>query len=113
MFLIFIKVKFNETLCSLLVLYGLEVIVPTGKALTILETQYKILLKQALSLPTTVADPAVYLLTGALHVEAVILSLWNRGIAGILNYLFAKTRHMLSTAEIFLWSKPGQKVCSR
>ena len=43
-------------LCSLLVLYGLEVIVPTGKALTVLER----LLKQVLSLPTTVADPAIY-----------------------------------------------------
>ena len=36
--------NFNETLCSLLVLYGLEVIDPTGKVL---------------SLPTTVADPAI------------------------------------------------------
>ena len=28
----------RETFCSLLVLYGLEVIIPTGKALTVFET---------------------------------------------------------------------------
>ena len=53
-------------------LYGLEVIVPTGKALTVLEMQYKRLLKQVLSLPMTVADAVIYLLSGALPVEAVI-----------------------------------------
>ena len=53
-------------------LYGLEIIVPTGKSLTVLEVQYKRLIKQVLSIPSTVADPAVYLLSGALPVEAVI-----------------------------------------
>ena len=52
--------------------YGLEVIIPTGKALDTLEIQYKKLLKQILSLPSTTADPAVYLLSGLLPAEALI-----------------------------------------
>ena len=52
--------------------YGLEVILPTGKALDTLEIQYKKLLKQILSLPCTTADPAVYLLSGLLPAEALI-----------------------------------------
>lgn len=52
--------------------YGLEVILPTGKALDTLEIQYKKLLKQILSVPCTTADPAVYLLSGLLPAEAII-----------------------------------------
>ena len=52
--------------------YGLEVILPTGKALETLEIQYKKLVKQILSVPTTTADPAVYLLSGLLPAEALI-----------------------------------------
>ena len=87
----------------------LKLFVPTGKALTVLATQYKGLLKQFLSLPMTVADPAIYLLSGALPVEAVILPLWIRGIARILNCLFAKTRYMLSAAETFYGQKPAKR----
>ena len=52
--------------------YGLKVILPPGKALSVLDVQYKRLLKQILSLPDTTADPAVYLLSGLLPAEAVI-----------------------------------------
>ena len=52
--------------------YGLEVILPTGKALDTLEIQNKKLLKQILSLPSTTADPPVYLLSGLLPAEALI-----------------------------------------
>lgn len=52
--------------------YGLEVILPSGKALEILEIQYRKLLKQILSIPCTTADPAVYLLSGLLPAEASI-----------------------------------------
>ena len=52
--------------------YGLEVVIPTGKSLNVLETQYKKLLKQILSIPTTTADPAVYILSGILPAEAMI-----------------------------------------
>ena len=39
-----------------------------------LEKFYKKLLKQILSLPDTVADPAVYILTGTIPIEGVIHS---------------------------------------
>ena len=52
--------------------YGLEVVIPTGKSLNVLETQYKKLLKQILSIPTATADPAVYILSGILPAEAMI-----------------------------------------
>ncbi|MCG8048991.1 MAG: reverse transcriptase domain-containing protein [Candidatus Thiodiazotropha endolucinida] len=52
--------------------YGLEIILPTGKAMNVLETQQKKIMKQVLSLSTTVADPAVYMLSGTLPAEAMI-----------------------------------------
>lgn len=50
----------------------MKVIVPSGKALDILERHYKRLLKHILSLPSTVAHPAIYLLSGMLPIEAVL-----------------------------------------
>ena len=50
----------------------LEVIVPSGKAFDTLERHYKRLLKQILTLPSTAADPAIYLLSGMLPIEAVL-----------------------------------------
>ncbi|MCG8046395.1 MAG: reverse transcriptase domain-containing protein, partial [Candidatus Thiodiazotropha endolucinida] len=55
-----------------IMLYGLEVIVPTGKAFELLDKQYKKILKHVLSVPINVADPAIYLLSGALPVEALL-----------------------------------------
>jgi hypothetical protein len=52
--------------------YGLEVIVPINKALATLEIQYKKIIKQILSLPSNTADPAVYILSGTIPLEAVI-----------------------------------------
>ena len=52
--------------------YGMEIITPTGKALNRLEVQQKKILKQVLSLSTNVADPAVYIISGALPAEAMI-----------------------------------------
>ena len=51
-------------------LYGLEILLPGQKYIAKLELFQKNLLKQLLSLPQTVADPAPYLLTGFLPVEA-------------------------------------------
>ena len=45
---------------------------PTGKALSVPDVQFKKRLKQILSLPDTTADPAVYLLSGLLPAEALI-----------------------------------------
>ena len=62
--------SFLQTYVLPILFYGLEVILPSGKPLSVLDVQYKRLLKQILSLPETTADPAV--LSGLLPAEAVI-----------------------------------------
>jgi hypothetical protein len=66
-----------ETLIHLLntyitpvLMYGMELIIPKTTALEQLEQYQKKLLKQLLSLPPNTPDPAVYLLSGTLPVEA-------------------------------------------
>lgn len=54
--------------------YGVEVVLPNGLYLDKLERVHKRFIKQILSLPQTVADPAVYILSGAIPLEAVIHS---------------------------------------
>ena len=53
-------------------LYGLEIAVPSKTNLDILERFLRTSLKQILSLPTSTASPAVYILTGILPAEAMI-----------------------------------------
>ena len=62
------------TLVYLSFAYIWPVSIHKAEAMDILEKHYKILLKQILSVPITVADPAihVYLLSGALPTEALI-----------------------------------------
>ena len=55
-------------------MFDLEVVLPNGIHLDKLERLHKRFLKQILSLPQTVADPAVYILSGAIPLEAVIHS---------------------------------------
>ena len=52
--------------------YGLEVILPKASLMDKLERTYKKFVKHILSLPVTVADPAVYVLSGAMPIEGVI-----------------------------------------
>ncbi len=52
-----------------ILLYGLEIIIPSQKYLKHIELFQKKLLKQILSLPQNVADPAPYLLSGFLPIE--------------------------------------------
>ena len=52
--------------------YGLEVIVPSKKVLPILETQYRKIIKQILSIPSNTADSAIYMLSGTIPMEGVI-----------------------------------------
>ena len=63
------------------ILYGLELILPTANCLMQIENFQKKMLKQILSLSPNVADIAVYILTGALPIEPQIhiraLSLFN------------------------------------
>ncbi len=53
-------------------LYGLDVVLPTAKQIKQLDTFYRKFLKQILSLPQTVANPAVYILSGTIPIEAYI-----------------------------------------
>ncbi|CAC5421539.1 unnamed protein product [Mytilus coruscus] len=53
-------------------LYGMELLTPSGKPLEQLGIFQKRMLKQVLSLPTRCPDPAVYILTGILPIEAQI-----------------------------------------
>ena len=52
--------------------YGLEVILPNRTLIDKLERVYRRFLKQVLSLPETVADPACYILSGAVPIEAAV-----------------------------------------
>ena len=45
---------------------------PSGKCLEYLSVQFKKLLKQLLSLPKTVADTAIYIISGMLLIEAQV-----------------------------------------
>ena len=60
---------FNTYITPVL-MYGMELIIPKTTALEQLERYQKKLLKQLLSLPPNAPDPAVYLLSGTLPVEA-------------------------------------------
>ena len=53
-------------------LYGMEVVFPRPKYIEVLEKFNKHNLKHIMSLPVTTADPAVYILSGNLPIEAMI-----------------------------------------
>ena len=55
-----------------IMVYGLEVVLPKPALVLKLNKPYKKNLKQILSVPTTVADPAVYILSGVLPMEGII-----------------------------------------
>jgi hypothetical protein len=55
-----------------IMLYGLETLLPAGRPFDLLERQYKKMIKQILSLPINTADPAIYILSGLMPVEAEI-----------------------------------------
>ena len=52
--------------------YGLDVVLPKPALVDMLNRTYTKIFKQILSLPITVADPAVYILSGALPMEGII-----------------------------------------
>ncbi|CAC5418774.1 unnamed protein product [Mytilus coruscus] len=61
-----------QTFIFPIMFYGLEILLPTGKNIELISKQYKRIIKQILSLPVNVADPAIYLKSGLLPAEAVI-----------------------------------------
>ncbi|CAC5373908.1 unnamed protein product [Mytilus coruscus] len=55
-----------------ILLYGLDVVMTNSKSLKMLQAFYKKMIKQILSLPISTADPAIYLLSGLLPINAEI-----------------------------------------
>ena len=53
-------------------IYGLEFVLPKRALVEKLERTYKQFIKHILSLPRTVANPAVYIFSGAIPIEGVI-----------------------------------------
>jgi hypothetical protein len=61
-----------KTYITLVLLYGMELLLPSSKPLEQLELSQKRILKEILSLPMSCPNPAVYILTGILPIEAQI-----------------------------------------
>ena len=61
-----------KTYITSVLLYGMELLLPSSKPLEQLELFQKRILKQILSLPMSCPDPAVYILIGILPIEAQI-----------------------------------------
>ena len=66
------SVQLINTYVLPVLVYGLEVVLPNKTLIDKLERVYRKFLKQVLSLPDTVADPASYILSGAIPIEAVV-----------------------------------------
>ena len=61
-----------KTYITPVLLYGMELLLPSSKHLEQLELFQKRILKQILSLPMSCSDPAIYILTGIIPIEAQI-----------------------------------------
>jgi hypothetical protein len=69
-----ISISLLRTFVFPIVLYGLETLLPPGNNLELLNKQHRKIIKLVLSLPTNVANPSIYILSGLLPVEAEIHS---------------------------------------
>ena len=87
---------------SPVLLYGLELILPTTSSLLLLENFQKKVLKQILSLPPCVADITVNILTGILPIEAQLhiraLGLFNN----IYNQLESNIEKSLARRQLLM-----------
>jgi hypothetical protein len=61
-----------KTYITPVLLYGMEVLIPKGKYLEQLNKFQKKMIKQLLSISSNTPDPAIYILTGLLPIEAQI-----------------------------------------
>ena len=77
-------------------IYGMEAVLPCGKHLDTLEKFYKKYMKLLLSIPVTTADPAVYIISGTVPVEA---AMYKRALA-----LFGNIRRLTSLSFNFVSS---------
>ncbi|CAG2232446.1 unnamed protein product [Mytilus edulis] len=98
--------------------YGLEIVIPKGKILDNLQIQYKKLLKQILSLNINVADPAVYLISGLLPIEAEIhlkiLSLFGniaRANKNSSEWRLAERQLQIKSFDSNSWFIDMKKIC--
>ena len=66
------SVQVLQTYAIPVLLFGLEVVLPRKSLMEKIDKLYKKFLKQILSLPNTVADPAVYILSGPLPFEGMV-----------------------------------------
>ena len=64
-------VQHNQVIVLQTLIYGLKLIFPEHWLVGIIERTNKKFLKYSLSLPTTMADCAVYILTGTIPIEGV------------------------------------------
>ena len=91
---------------SPVLLYGLELILPTTSSLLLLENFQKKILKQILSLPPCVADITVNILTGILPIEAQLhiraLGLFNN----ICNQLESSIEKSLARRQLLIKKVP-------
>ena len=69
---VWIPSPYYKTYITPVLLYGMELLLPSSKPLEQLEFFQKRILKHILSLPMSCPDPAVYILTGILPIEAPI-----------------------------------------
>ena len=65
-------IQLLQTYVLPILIYGMEVVLPKGKQLDAFGKFYKKYLKLLLSVPVTAADPAVYILSGTVPIEATI-----------------------------------------
>ncbi|CAC5421426.1 unnamed protein product [Mytilus coruscus] len=116
-----------ETLISLfrtyilpVLTYGLEVLIPSGKNLDLIQQQHKRWIKQILSLKLNVADPAVYLLSGLLPLEAEIhikiITLFGnitRAERSSLEWRIAERQLQIKTYSSNSWFIDLKKICGK
>lgn len=100
--------------------YGLEIVLPSGKTLTMLQQYYKKLLKQILSMAMNVADPAIYILSGMMPIEAEIhlkaLNLYGnitRADKNTTEWRVAERQLQIKSSRSHSWFTDIQKICCK
>ncbi|CAC5410725.1 unnamed protein product [Mytilus coruscus] len=100
--------------------YGLEVLIPSGKNLDLIQQQHKRWIKQILSLKLNVADPAIYLLSGLLPLEAEIhikiITLFGnitRAERSSLEWRIAERQLQIKTYSSNSWFIDLKKICGK
>ena len=98
--------------------YGLEILLPSGRILDTIHQFHKKMIKQILSLAKNTADPAVYILSGSLPMEAELhlkaLSLYGnitRADRSTIEWRLAERQLHLKTNQSNSWFIQIKKIC--